>query len=769
MDEIFGGPPANDPASPAARSSFDDKLSGTKTPVAAAPKPSAAESPALRDATADQDSLDAAIAAADAQLEPEAPLAPVLAPEVDFPAATDVEPPSESKTTSLVPPPLAKARRIGPSYRLLRFALGFAVAGLAVVLLMVGIASALRAEYSDRVAPGVRVGTVDVSGLTRGEAITKLTNAYAYLGQGQVTVATASGATTIAYDKAGRGPDVETMVDQSMRVGHTGDPIADTVALLKSAINGETVPISVSLDAKAVATQVRQLVATNTKPKDATAAITGEGFTLNHAVDGKGIDEVAISAAIVDHLGVPGQGSSFQAGGAFITLKPTVSDADAQRAIADAQRMFIDVQLTYTPPTTATATPGSAASAKAGVSAGASASASPSGTKNYTISKDVVLSWINFGFNSGGHYVASVDVARIQSAVSAMKMDVTSVPVEPTVTFDAAGKPVGVTGGIPGTGLNTGATADSIANYLDSLASGGPKGDVTVVTTAVDPSITPDTLKGMLIVGAWTTQFYPDISNGMGANIRQPARVFNGQIVAAGAQFDFLQRVGPIDPAHGFALGGVIVHGKSDHTGAMGGGICSASTTMFNAAIWAGLQVDERHNHAYYINRYPIGLDATVFSNGWQTYDMKWTNDTPNPIVIRAWTTKGSKSTITVQLWSLPSGRKTTFTPAVQANLSRATDSKVYTTKIAPGATARAEYPTDGFDTVRTRTVTDSTGQVIHSDTWKSHYLTVNGELWIGVAPGGASTPAPSGLVLLPLLGWLPKRWSNRTDGKRAA
>src|SRR5450756_2811564 len=95
-------------------------------------------------------------------------------------------------------------------------------------------------------------------------------------------------------------------------------------------------------------------------------------------------------------------------------------------------------------------------------------------------------------------------------------------------------------------------------------------------------------------------QFYPDISNGNGANIRVPAALLNGQIVAPGQQFSFFQAVSPIDLAHGYAMGGVIEHGKSDHTGAIGGGICSASTTMFNAAARAGLQIDERHAHFYY-------------------------------------------------------------------------------------------------------------------------------------------------------------------------
>ena len=40
--------------------------------------------------------------------------------------------------------------------------------------------------------------------------------------------------------------------------------------------------------------------------------------------------------------------------------------------------------------------------------------------------------------------------------------------------------------------------------------------------------------------------------------------------------------------------------------------MCSSSTTLFNAALRAGLQMGARSNHKYYINRYPLGLDATV-------------------------------------------------------------------------------------------------------------------------------------------------------------
>ena len=59
----------------------------------------------------------------------------------------------------------------------------------------------------------------------------------------------------------------------------------------------------------------------------------------------------------------------------------------------------------------------------------------------------------------------------------------------------------------------------------------------------------------------------------------------------------------------------------------LGGGICQVSTTVFNAAYEAGLQIDERTNHALYISHYPLGRDATV---NYPDLDLKFTNDTDN-------------------------------------------------------------------------------------------------------------------------------------------
>ena len=641
------------------------------------------------------------------------------------------------------------------------FAIAFAVAGLASVLMVAALAVGLANSYSNRVAPGVRVGSVDVSGLTRDQVISKLQASFAYLGQGEVTVTTPVGTDKITYQDAGRKPDVEVMADAAMSIGHTGSPIGDAASIIRSAISGNSVPVVVAVDPMALANRIHTLVGASTvPPKDAKVTVNNGTFSVLPSTPGSGIDESAISGQIIGQLTRSDAPAALQAGGTFVSLAPQVSDADAQAAVAAASKMVVAVNLVWGGiPPSSNSNPGVSASPSPDPSTSPSPSVSPSPsptpsppptpipTKTFVVDAQTVRSWIVLGPRTDGAYGPAADPAQVEAYLSTLAPKVAIPPVEPWVVYDDTGTPVSLKQGKDGIGIDVSATAQAIETYLDGLTTGtSAASSIPIVMAATPPSVTLDSLSGMVLMGQgqWTTIFYPDISNAFGANIRTPAKLLNGQVVGPGQQFSFLNAVGPIDAAHGYGMGGVIEHGVSNHTGAIGGGICSASTTMFNAAMRAGLQIDERHAHFYYIYRYPVGLDATVYSNGYEVWDLKWTNDTPNPILIRASSTKGSKSTITIQLWSLPLDRTVTLSPEFKANIVPAGNIKQYVNTLAPGVQNQAEPPLMGFDTSRTRTVTDSTGKVIHTDTWNSHYTMVNGVLQIGGSPPAPPAPAPT-------------------------
>jgi vancomycin resistance protein YoaR len=644
---------------------------------------------------------------------------PLVEPELSEPVGPSVSQKGKPKT--------------GSSFRPLPFLLAFAVAVVAFLAIGTAVAMGMSQMYSGRILPSVHVGNVDLSGLNRDQAIAKLTADYSYLSEGQVTVQTPVGTAKITYKEIGRGPDAAAMADAALKVGHQGSPIADAATTVRAVAAGDNVPLMVKLDPTMLAARLRDLTGSNAAvATDAQVVPDGSGYKVVPGTPGHGIDEATIANSIIGELSKPAAATNFQTGGTFVELQPRVSEAQAQQAINLAQGMTADLQLTL-------------------------------GTQSWTVPAATVKTWIAFGMRSDGTYGPVADPALVSTSLTSLATaTINQEPVEPTfLTNKVTGKPVGVTGGKDGIVVDVNGTALAIEAYLDALGSGKQAGiSVAVVATVTQPKLTDEqaavAMNQMVKIGSATVVFFPGVSNGNGANIRVPAQLLNGEVVAPGATFSFLDGVGAIDAAHGFKMGGVIIGGKSDHTGAIGGGICSASTTMFHAALAAGLQIVERHPHYYFIDRYadatfPKGSDATVYYNGSSRFDLKWVNDTAYPIVIHGSTTYGATSTITFELWSVPTGRTVAFSKPIITDYQTATNNPpIYTDTLAPGKTNQLEYRTDGFNVSVSRIVKDAAGNVIHSDLFISHYARVNGQLEIGGPAPGQTSPPPSSAPTAP-------------------
>src|SRR5664280_3245773 len=93
-------------------------------------------------------------------------------------------------------------------------------------------------------------------------------------------------------------------------------------------------------------------------------------------------------------------------------------------------------------------------------------------------------------------------------------------PVEPGIVWDASGKPVDLTAGKDGLGVDPAGTASAVSAHLDALAAGGSAAsNVEIVTAPIHPHLTSiHSLADMVVIGSHTTQFNPDISNGNGKN-----------------------------------------------------------------------------------------------------------------------------------------------------------------------------------------------------------------------------------------------------------
>ncbi len=316
--------------------------------------------------------------------------------------------------------------------------------------------------------------------------------------------------------------------------------------------------------------------------------------------------------------------------------------------------------------------------------------------------------------------------------------------------MDTAGRFIKVVPSKEGRGLIRSASARSIMDALWRRAALDWSDDLAAfVVGPVKPALTTEKATEMMPklrrISAWTTHWQVGENNGFGANIIIPAKKINATIVMPGETFDFWKVVGTPTAKDGYKAGGAIINGKSEPTGAFAGGICSTSTTIFNAALRAGFPILSRVPHYYYIDRYPLGLDATVWIDGGSKQSVKWRNDSTAPVYIRAIAKPGI---VTFELYSLPLGRKVTFSSPKVSGRVAAGDYTEYTSSLPAGAVKRLEFPHPGMYVEVTRTVTDRSGTVLHREVWKSRYNKVDGRVLVGKSSAPPTTaPSPTGAI----------------------
>jgi len=116
-------------------------------------------------------------------------------------------------------------------------------------------------------------------------------------------------------------------------------------------------------------------------------------------------------------------------------------------------------------------------------------------------------------------------------------------------------------------------------------------------------------------------------------NLTLAASKFNGVLIPKGKEFSFNEIVGDISSLTGYQPAYIIKDGKTILGD--GGGVCQVSTTLFRAALNAGLPIIARTAHAYRVGYYENdsqpGFDATVYA---PSVDLKIKNDTPGYILI---------------------------------------------------------------------------------------------------------------------------------------
>ncbi len=112
-------------------------------------------------------------------------------------------------------------------------------------------------------------------------------------------------------------------------------------------------------------------------------------------------------------------------------------------------------------------------------------------------------------------------------------------------------------------------------------------------------------------------------------NLTLAARRIDGTVLQPGEVFSFTKTVGPWTADMGYKRAPVSYDGELIND--WGGGVCQTSSTLYNAALLAGLKIIERHRHHWPARYAPIGRDAAV---AYSNIDLKFANSLPTPVRI---------------------------------------------------------------------------------------------------------------------------------------
>ncbi|NLL71912.1 MAG: hypothetical protein GX237_00075, partial [Clostridiales bacterium] len=166
---------------------------------------------------------------------------------------------------------------------------------------------------------------------------------------------------------------------------------------------------------------------------------------------------------------------------------------------------------------------------------------------------------------------------------------------------------------------------------------------VEVVMEDVTPIYTRDIVEQCdTILGSFKTE-YADSAQGRAANLANGARLINNTVLYPGEVFSGYEHLSPFNKENGYYVAGAYSKGKIIDS--VGGGACQVTTTLYNAALEAELEIIERQAHSMTISYVSLSRDAAIAG----TYkDLKFKNNTDVPILIEAYT-KGRS--ITFNIW----------------------------------------------------------------------------------------------------------------------
>lgn len=471
---------------------------------------------------------------------------------------------------------------------------GACIAAIVVVFLGAFVAT------KDGVRAGTMVDGINLGGLSEAQAIAVVEETLGATSTKKFEVVLGDQAVELRPSAAGIVLNAQATVDQGMARGF------NPFTVITDLVGSREIEPVIDVDPDALAEQVASIAETfDVLPTEPVLTVTAKNISLSRGTDGVTVEQEQLAQTLV--AAVLEARAPIEA--PVVTAPPRVSEEVAlaaeklaQNAVANPVRVSVD-----------------------GV--------------NITIEPNVIARALSFS-QQGSQLSPELDGAVLHASI-ANELKGAEKPGRDATFKIVKGSPV-VVPSVVGTGVSDANLATSVLGVLDNP---DPNRSVVVPLGTRDPALTTEAAQQLGItekISSFTQQF--QYAAYRVTNIGQAAEYVNGTLLLPGETFSMNDTIKERTVKNGYTVGTIIGPGGVFED-ALGGGVSAATTAVWTAAFFAGMEKTDTRAHSLYISRYQPGLEATV---AWGVFDMKFTNDTPNAVFI---TTKMTNSSMKVTFW----------------------------------------------------------------------------------------------------------------------
>lgn len=520
------------------------------------------------------------------------------------------------------------------------------IAGL--LLVFVVTTAVVHAKYQGRIAPGVKVGSIDLGGMNQIVATQELQAAFDGMMNGNVTVDADDYMASISlFPATGAGGDLAFGIldfnageaaANAMKIGRSDSQFLSALGTLYYATIGRAkLPAEVSVDEARLAEAVREAfpaIETKSIPTDFDIEFKRSEPQIDviQGVAGISFDMTSAAQTLRDDA------QDFALGTLVMqttTDEPNLSVADAESLVDDAEAILAAAPYTV------------------------SATLSGGEPKTWTVKATELADWLLPSRTSEGSLAVLLNAQAMATFIEGLHDDL-DMPAQNARFKIDGGRVVEFAGSQSGTVVDDEAFFDQFEAAL-----GTKETNILVAMRVEEPTVTTENVNNLGIkdiLGVGTSSFAGSPSNRR-ANIRHGAEKLNGLLIAPDETVSLLEQLRPFTVTDGYFPELVI---KGDEIKPeIGGGLCQIGTTTFRAAMNTGLEIVERRNHSLVVSYYNDpsnnnpGTDATIYD---PSPDFKFKNDTGNYILLVT-DVDNDTSMLTFTFWGTSDGRNGSYEP----------------------------------------------------------------------------------------------------------